>query len=199
MIVAAPAKVCNRRVTSLVLFWTLWTRDPLRHDGDVAHSGRTEHSAVALHFGERAERLGVIIGKLHGRAAVRTRHFADQTDGIESAAALRIAAAEIVGQQRAPAGAEANTPTGDPLAAIDKIGRGAEIGGCRTVHQYATKVGMQAQYVVDIERVGSDDEFARRVSTVRLQPGDIFVPGRIGTFAVDALSGPIGRPFRCAL
>src|SRR6202044_58471 len=164
MIVAAPAKVCNRRVASRLVLWRLWTRDPLRHDGDVAHSGRTEHSAVPLHLGERAERLGVIIGKLHGRAAVRTRHFADQTDGIESAAALRVAAPEIVGQQRAPAGAEANTPTGDPLAAIDKISRPGEIAGRCTVHQYATKEGRKPQYVVDIERVGSDDKFASRVS-----------------------------------
>src|ERR1700691_2509166 len=151
MIVAAAAKVCNRRVASLVV---AWARDSLGHNGDIAHSDRTEDSPVALHFGGQTERFAVIIRKLYGRAAIRARHFADQADGVESAAALRIAATKIVSQQGAPPGAEANAASGSPLAAIEKVWRRAEISSGCALRHYAAVVCMQAQYIVDVKRVG---------------------------------------------
>ncbi len=106
---------------------TLYAVNRLRDDWDVANSHRSEHAAVAFDFHRRAERLCVIIGKLDGWTAFDAGDFADQADGIEAAVAAGIAAAEIVGEQRAPARAEANAAAGSPLAPIFEVGCAAEI------------------------------------------------------------------------
>lgn len=79
-----------------------------RDQRSVRDSGRTEDPPVALDFGGGTKRLRIIIGELDGWPTPNGGHFADQTDGIKSAAAAGIAAAEVVGEQSAPAGAEPN-------------------------------------------------------------------------------------------
>src|SRR5580693_4627891 len=85
----------------------------LSDDWDVTNSDCSEHAAVTFDFHRWAESFRVIVGKLHGWAAV----------------AAGVTAAEVVGEQRAPAGAETNTAAGSPLAAIIEVGGAAKIAG----------------------------------------------------------------------
>src|SRR6202043_902218 len=73
---------------------------------NVGHARSAEEAPVALDFRGWAKRFRVVVGELYRRAAFDTGYFADQADGIKAAIAAGIAAAEIIGQQRAPAGAK---------------------------------------------------------------------------------------------
>ena len=53
---------------------------------------------------------------------------------------------------------------------------------------------MQAKNLLDVERVGGDQPFLAGIAPRALEPGDVFVAGDVGIFAVDALSGPVGDP-----
>src|SRR5580698_1124006 len=101
----------------------------LSDDWDVTNSDCSEHAAVTFDFHRWAESFRVIVGKLHGWAAFDAGDFADQANGIEAAVAAGVTAAEVVGEQRAPAGAETNTAAGSPLAAIIEVGGAAKIAG----------------------------------------------------------------------
>src|ERR1700691_508594 len=171
----------------------------LSDDWDVTNSDCSEHAAVTFDFHRRTESFRVIIGKLNGWAAFDAGDFADQADGIEATVAAGVAAAEIVGEQRAPTGAETNAAAGSPLASVIEVGGAAEIAGGGAAGQSSSEVCMQAKDLVDVERVGGDDQFAVRIAAAGLQPSDIFIAGYIRIFAVNALASPVGGPVRCAL
>src|ERR1700722_7769570 len=99
----------------------------LGHDRCACDACGSEYSPVTFHFLRRAERFRVVVGEFYCRASFNGRHFADQADGIETGAVIRIAAAKIVGQQRSPAGAEADAALRSPLAAVSKISRTLKI------------------------------------------------------------------------
>jgi len=125
-------------------------------------------------------------------------NFADQADGIEPGAAAGIAAAEIVGEERAPASAEANAAAGSPFAAIVEVGGAAKIADRNAAGQSSAKVSMQAEDVVDVEGIGSDDTFVMRIAAAGVQPCDVFISGYVWILAVDALTFPVGDPVRSA-
>jgi hypothetical protein len=87
----------------------------LRDQGRIRDSRRAEDAPVARNLLGRSQRFRVIIGELHCRLPFYARYFADQTDRIEPAITAGIAAAKVVGQQRAPAGAETDAPARSPL------------------------------------------------------------------------------------
>src|SRR5208282_529018 len=119
---------------------------------------------------------------------------ADQADGVKVAAAGGIAAAEIVGQQSSPTGAETNAAAGRPLLRILKIGGGAEVFYVDADSQLSAKIGVQAENVIHVEGVGSDQALLLRISAARLEPLNVFIAGDVGILAVDALARPVGRP-----
>ena len=86
--------------------------------------------------------------------------------------AAGVAVAEVVGEQRAPAGGEADA---------------------------AVEVVVQGDDVVDVEAVGGDEALAAGILAALQQPGDVLVAGDEGVFGVDALAGPVGDPVGCAL
>ena len=49
-----------------------------------------------------------VVGELDGGNAIGAGEFADEADGLEGVFAAGMAAAEVVGEQRAPAGGEAD-------------------------------------------------------------------------------------------
>ena len=57
----------------------------LRDYGCITDSDGAEHAAVAIDFRGRAERFGIVVRKLHRRAAFRAGNFADQADRVEAA------------------------------------------------------------------------------------------------------------------
>src|ERR1700693_6240571 len=87
-------------------------------DGNVADSGRAKHAAVAFDFGGRAQRFGVVVGKLDCLPAFNIGHLADQADRVKAVATGRIAAPEIVGEQSAPSGAEPDAAAGSPFSPV---------------------------------------------------------------------------------
>src|SRR5271163_1857288 len=89
---------------------------------DVTNSDGAEDAAVAVDFHRWTERFRIIIGKLYRGAAFDAGHFADQADGVEAGVTAGIAAAKIIGEERAPAGAEANAAAGSPLATVVEVG-----------------------------------------------------------------------------
>src|SRR5208337_4835236 len=114
-----------------------------RDHGQVAHPVCAEHSPVAFDFFRRAERFGVVIRELHGGLAFDGGDLADQADGVKVAAAGGIAAAEIVGQQSSPTGAETNAAAGRPLLTILKIDGGAEVFYVDAGSHRSAKIGVQ--------------------------------------------------------
>ena len=97
------------------------------HDGDVCHTREAEEASVAFHFFRGAESLLEVIGQLHGWPPFDVIQLADQAQRMERVIALRISVAEIIGQQRAPAGAEADASFAHPFLLIEEIPRIAEI------------------------------------------------------------------------
>src|SRR6202043_597879 len=112
---------------------------------NVGHARSAEEAPVALDFRGWAERFRVVVGELYRRAAFDTGYFADQADGIKAAIAPGIAAAEIIGQQRAPARAETNATARGPLARIVEVVGASEIPGGGSVCQRSTEVGVQPE------------------------------------------------------
>lgn len=99
----------------------------------MGHARATEDVSIALDFFGGAEGLLVIVRELYGRVSVYVVHFADEAERVESVVALWIAVAEIVGEERAPASAEADTALGLPFGSIKKIAGRAEVIGSEPV------------------------------------------------------------------
>ena len=78
-------------------------------NGHVCNPGSAEDAAVAFDFRLAVPWPLIVVRKLDGGAAIYFAELANQADGIEAFVAARIAIAEIVGEIRAPAGAEAYT------------------------------------------------------------------------------------------
>ncbi len=57
---------------------------------------------------------------------------------------------------------------------------------------------MQSENLIDIQRVGSDEQLVASVPSARFEPCDVFVASDVGVFAVDALASPVGDPVRRA-
>src|SRR5580698_10233657 len=89
--------------------------------------------------------LAEIIGELHGRSSVGALELADQADRIEGGAALGIAVAEIVGEQRTPAGAEADAALRKPPVLVEKIAGVVKISGRGPIEELSGKIGVQAE------------------------------------------------------
>jgi len=101
----------------------------LHEDGNVGDAYRSEEAAVAFDLLGGTHGLGEVVGELDGGAAFDFVNFADEAEGVEAGAGLRIASAEIVGQQCAPAGTETNAAAGSPLARLLEVVGIAKIGG----------------------------------------------------------------------
>src|SRR5918995_3020753 len=102
-----------------------------------------EDPLVAVDLGARAHRLGGVVGELHGRAAVRGDHLADDRDRIERP--VRDEAPEVVRQERAPAVADAHAALEMPVDVGDDV---------------------------DVEAVREDRELVLRVLPARKPPVD---------------------------
>src|SRR5690348_3454453 len=96
-------------------------RSVLGDERSVGDACSAEHPAVTLNFIGRSECLGIVVGKLHGGPSLHVRHLADQADGIESGAVIRIAASKVIGEQGAPSGADPNTAARGPLRTVMEI------------------------------------------------------------------------------
>src|SRR5580704_830285 len=118
----ANERTCTAREPDFIF------RAGLSHHGSVGDSRRAKHSAVARDFLRRTERLGVVVGKLHGGPAFNGGDLADQADRIKTGAVVGIAAAKVVGEQRPPTRAEAYAASVGPLGAVVKIGGALKIG-----------------------------------------------------------------------
>ena len=55
---------------------------------------------------------------------------------------------------------------------------------------------MQTENLFHVERVAGDETLLARIVPVALDPGDVFIAGYVGVFAVNALTGPISHPLR---
>ena len=134
--------------------------------------GAAEGVAVAGDFGGGAGGFAGVVGELDGGDAVGAGEFADERNGGEGVFVAGVAVAEVVGEQRAPAGGETDA---------------------------AVEVLVEADDVVDVEAVGGDEALLARVFAALQQPGDVLVAGDEGIFGVDALTGPmrdlVGRAF----
>ena len=126
----------------------------LREDWSLGDAGEAEDALVALDFSAGAKSFLEIVGKFYGGAAVGIVELADQAEGIEIHATVRIAIAEIVGQERAPAGAETNAAAGGPLFPIEKVAGLAEIGGSVACVNFPGEMGVQGENSVGVEAVG---------------------------------------------
>src|SRR5258708_27580439 len=169
-----------------------------RKHRSVTDSSGAEDAAVAFDFGWRAECLGVVVGELYRGTAFDIGDLADQADRVEPTTAFRIAATKIIGQQGAPTCADSNARAGNPLSSIQEIGCGSKIRGRRAIRKGPAKISVQGEYLIDVERVGGDDQLFKRIAAVHLQPFDIFVAREIRILAVDALARPVGGPVRRA-
>ena len=87
--------------------------------------------------------------------------------GSKAGFVARVAGAEVVGEQGAPAGAETDA---------------------------AVEVGVEGEDLLDVEGVGGDEALGARVAAAGLEPGDVLVAGEEGILAVAALAGPVGDP-----
>src|ERR1700686_3464670 len=93
------------------------------NDGYVSNTRSAKDSAVAGNFRSQPGGLGVIIREFDRRPAVGLGHFSDQDGGVEPILPVGVAAAKIIGQQRAPTGAETDAAAGRPFGLIRKIRR----------------------------------------------------------------------------
>src|SRR6185312_14783753 len=90
-------------------------------NGYIRDAFHAENTPVSLHLGWIAERLGIVVGQLHGWPSFHVGKFAHQANGIKGFIAPRIAVAKIVGQQGAPSSTEADAPLRRPHARIQKV------------------------------------------------------------------------------
>ena len=79
-----------------------------------------------------------------------------------------------------------------------EIGRAAKILRGGSAGQRSAEICVQAEDVINVERIGGDDQLLAWIPAAGLEPRDIFISGYIRIFAVDALAGPIGGPVGCA-
>ena len=96
-----------------MLAWSV--SDEHRNIGNTSHA---EDAPVALGLFWVAHGFGVVIGELDRGPAVDLAELAHKADRIEAVVVLRIASAEIIRQQSAPAGAKANAAIRNPSARI---------------------------------------------------------------------------------
>lgn len=83
-----------------------------------------------------------------------------------------------------------------PAVVVEKITGLAKIRRGGAIARSSSKVSMQADDRVDVQRIRSDEEFLLWVALVLLKPRDVFVTGDIGVLAVGALPGPGRHPVR---
>src|SRR5215471_3983892 len=126
-------------------------RPLLSNKGRIGNPGSPKDTTVALDLIRRTERLRVVIGELHRRAAFDARDFADKADGIKSVAVVGIASSKIVRQQRAPTGAEPDPPLRPPFCPIMKISGIPKVGWFQARRDLAPEVGMQTQDCIHVE------------------------------------------------
>ena len=119
-----------------------------RDQGSGSDTRSSKHALVALNFRRRTERLCRIVGQFDCGSSFHVGDFSDQADQIGAAAG--IASAKIVGEQRAPTGAESNSLTGNPLARIEEVSCIKEFCTACAGLARATEIGMQAEYFVDV-------------------------------------------------
>src|ERR1700679_1557760 len=165
-----------------------------RDHRNITEPSGTEDTAVAFNFRRGSESLGIIVRQFDGGLSFDSRYFTNQAHWIEVATARGIASAEIVGEQGSPTGAKANPATGGPLLWIVEISGAAKIvfcsGGSAARSERSAKICMQAQNVVDIERIGRNDALLLGITTTRLEPLDVSISPDVRVFAVDALASP---------
>ena len=123
----------------------------------MCDAGEVKHPLIALNLIAGAQGFFKVIGKFHCWLAIGIVELAHQTYRIEVAAALRIAVAKIIGQQRAPTRTETDAPLGNPFCLIEKVARLSKIGRRSAVAHGPGKMGMQPPNRVHIEGVGSNE------------------------------------------
>src|SRR5579859_3032177 len=168
----------------------------LRYYRRFGDAGEPEDALVTLDFSARTERFLEIVGKLHGGPAVGVVELADQAQRVEIHAAVGIAVAEIVGQQRAPARAEADAAAGRPLLFVHEVAGLAKIGGSISRMNFSGKMGVQAKNCVGVKPIRGDKKFLTRVAAAFFEPGNVFVAREKRILAVRALTGPVRHPIR---
>ena len=129
--------------------------------------GGVEDAAVAGDEVGGAGGFAGVVGELDGGDAVGAGEFADQRDGLEGVFVAGVAAAEVVGEEGAPAGGETDA---------------------------AVEVGVELGDGGGVEAVGGDEALGAGILAARIEPGDVLVAGEEGVFGVDALAGPLGYP-----
>src|SRR5580765_6881245 len=82
----------------------------LDDDLSANHRYAAEHAPVPFNLILRPCRLVCVVAQLHRRASVHRHHLADQAHRLKVMLAARMASAEVVRQQRAPACAETDAP-----------------------------------------------------------------------------------------
>src|SRR5580658_7357677 len=117
----------------------------------MRNTGEAEHPPVALNLFGGTQRFLKAIGKLHCWLAISIVELAYEIYRIETAAAPRIAVAKIVGQQRAPTGAETDALFGKPFTLIEEVACLPKVGRRSAVANRPGKIGMQSQNRVHIE------------------------------------------------
>src|ERR1700722_5882487 len=116
---------------------------------------RAEDAAVARNEFRRAGGFVGIVGKCDNGDSVGAGELADQRDGLESIFTTRMTAAEVVGEQGAPA-------VGETDAAVEVL--------------------VQANDLVGVQAVGGDEALAARVLSMAYEPVDVFIAGNKGIF-----------------
>src|SRR5580704_9678074 len=127
---------------------------PLRDNRRLRDAGESEHALIALNFFGGTQPLLKVVGKLHCRIAIGVVELTHQVYWIETASALRIAVAEIIGQQRAPTCAETYAPFGNPVSRIEKVASLPKIIRGSAVANRPGKIGMQSENRIHVERIG---------------------------------------------
>ena len=139
----------------------------LDEDRDFGLDGGVEDAAVAGDEVGGAGGFAGVVAEFDRGDAVGAGEFADERDGFEGVFVAGMAAAEVVGEERAPAGGETDA---------------------------AVEVGVELGDGGGVEGVGGDEALGVRVFAAGFEPGDVLVAGEEGVFGVDALAGPFGRP-----
>src|SRR5215468_491066 len=168
----------------------------LERTRNIRNALHAKHATVAGNFLRWAERFLKIVGQLDRGVALGIVELANQVKGVKRSVGLGAAIAKIVGQKRAPAGAETDAALGSPLAGIEKIGRAAKVRRLGSVAHGPGEMRVQAQEGVHVEGVGSDEALLTRVAAALLEPGDVLVASQVRILAVGALPRPGGDPFR---
>ena len=77
---------------------------------------------------------------------------------------------------------------------IEKVFSAVDVRCGNPCRELAAKVGVEAQYVINVERIRGDDEFLACVVAACFQPSDIFVSGAPSrNWVVPKVSGNMMR------